>query len=81
MTPMKRLFKRLMQRFQVEGTEEREKKFIVSYGVGEVIVDTDINNVVACAVYRGGFGYHCSSIQVASSLQFKVVHKLEPELP
>ena len=41
MTPMKRLFKRLMQRFQVEGTEEKEKKFIVSYGVGEVIVDTD----------------------------------------
>lgn len=41
MTPMKQLFKRLMQRFQVEGTEERQKKFIVSYGVGEVIVNTD----------------------------------------
>ncbi|GJZ32829.1 kinase-like domain, phloem protein 2-like protein [Tanacetum coccineum] len=35
MSPMKHLFKRMIQRFRVEGTEEKEKKFLISYGVGE----------------------------------------------
>ena len=41
MSPMKHLFKRMIQRFKVEGTVEKEKKFIVSYGVGEVFVETN----------------------------------------
>ncbi|GJV32648.1 kinase-like domain, phloem protein 2-like protein [Tanacetum coccineum] len=32
---MKHLFKRMIQKFRVEGTEEKEKKFLISYGVGE----------------------------------------------
>nr|GEY47407.1 ARID DNA-binding domain-containing protein [Tanacetum cinerariifolium] len=41
MSPMKHLFKRMIQRFRVEGTEEKEKKFIISYGVGEAFVETN----------------------------------------
>ncbi|GJV09397.1 hypothetical protein Tco_1347053 [Tanacetum coccineum] len=29
MSPMKHLFKRMIQRFKVEGTEEKEKKFLI----------------------------------------------------
>nr|GFA03962.1 ARID DNA-binding domain-containing protein [Tanacetum cinerariifolium] len=41
MSPMKHLFKRMIQRFRVEGTEEKEKKFLISYGVGEAFVETN----------------------------------------
>ncbi|GKC15987.1 hypothetical protein Tco_1012769, partial [Tanacetum coccineum] len=41
MSPMKHLFKRMIQRFRVEGTKEKEKKFLISYGVGEAFVETN----------------------------------------
>nr|GFB55757.1 ARID DNA-binding domain-containing protein [Tanacetum cinerariifolium] len=41
MSPMKHLFKRMIQIFKVEGTEENEKKFLISYGIGEAFVETN----------------------------------------
>ncbi|PWA56805.1 bulb-type lectin domain-containing protein [Artemisia annua] len=46
MCPMKQLFRRMIRRFKVEGTEEKERKFIVSYGVGEVNVETEEGDLV-----------------------------------
>ncbi|GJX67832.1 hypothetical protein Tco_0303559 [Tanacetum coccineum] len=50
MSPMKHLFKRIIQRFKVEGTEEKEKKFIFSYGVGEVFVETNEGRILVSNV-------------------------------
>nr|GEZ00164.1 ARID DNA-binding domain-containing protein [Tanacetum cinerariifolium] len=41
MSPMKHLFKRMIQRFRVEGTEEKKRKFLISYRVGEAFVETN----------------------------------------
>lgn len=46
MSPMKHLFKRMVKRFKVEGVEEDEKKFIISYGVGEAFVDTSNGEIL-----------------------------------
>ncbi|GJW31144.1 ARID DNA-binding domain-containing protein [Tanacetum coccineum] len=46
MCPTKSLFKRLKYRFRMEGTEESEKKFIFSYGIGEATVETKDRKMV-----------------------------------
>ena len=46
MTPMKCLFRRMKQRFKVEGTEEEQRKFIVSYGVGEAVIETHMGRLL-----------------------------------
>ncbi|GJR13535.1 hypothetical protein Tco_0796187 [Tanacetum coccineum] len=52
MSPTKSLFKRLKSRFRMEGTEENEKKFIFSYGIGEAVVETNENEIVIpCVLY------------------------------
>ncbi|GJY36843.1 ARID DNA-binding domain-containing protein [Tanacetum coccineum] len=50
MSPMKHLFKRMIQRFKVEGTEEKEKKFLISYGVGEAFVETNEGRITVSNV-------------------------------
>ncbi|GKC38267.1 ARID DNA-binding domain-containing protein, partial [Tanacetum coccineum] len=50
MSPMKHLFKRMIQRFRVEGTEEKEKKFLISYGVGEAFVETNEGRITIANV-------------------------------
>ncbi|GJU14649.1 ARID DNA-binding domain-containing protein [Tanacetum coccineum] len=50
MSPMKHLFKRIIQRFKVEGTEGKEKKLLVSYGVGEAFVETNEGRIVVSNV-------------------------------
>nr|GEZ04116.1 ARID DNA-binding domain-containing protein [Tanacetum cinerariifolium] len=40
MGPTKSLFKRMINRFKMEDVEEKERKFIFSYEVGETIVET-----------------------------------------
>ncbi|GJS31373.1 ARID DNA-binding domain-containing protein [Tanacetum coccineum] len=52
MCPTKTLFKNLKHKFRMVGKEETERKFIFSYGVGEVTVDTrDRNLVIPCVLY------------------------------
>ncbi|GKA51668.1 ARID DNA-binding domain-containing protein [Tanacetum coccineum] len=52
MSLTKSLFKRLKNRFRMEGTEENEKKFIFSYGIGEAVVETNENEIVIpCVLY------------------------------
>ena len=46
MSPTKGLFRRMIERFKMERTEEREKKFIFSYGVGEALVETKKGSLV-----------------------------------
>nr|GEZ34199.1 ARID DNA-binding domain-containing protein [Tanacetum cinerariifolium] len=50
MSPIKYLFKRMIQRFKVEGTEEKEKKFLISYGVGEAFVETNEGRITISSV-------------------------------
>ncbi|GJS52440.1 ARID DNA-binding domain-containing protein [Tanacetum coccineum] len=50
MSPMKHLFKRMIQRFKVEGTKEKEKKFLISYGVGEAFVETNEGRITVSNV-------------------------------
>ncbi|GJS36312.1 hypothetical protein Tco_0534694 [Tanacetum coccineum] len=50
MSPMKHLFKRMIHRFKVEGTEEKEKKFLISYGVGEAFVETNEGRITVSNV-------------------------------
>ena len=50
MSPMKHLFKRMVKRFKVEGVEEDERKFIISYGVGEAVVGTGDGEIVMANV-------------------------------
>ncbi|GKB79650.1 ARID DNA-binding domain-containing protein [Tanacetum coccineum] len=52
MCPTKTLFKNLKHKFKMVGKEETERKFIFSYGAGEVTVDTrDRNLVIPCVLY------------------------------
>ncbi|GJT88890.1 ARID DNA-binding domain-containing protein [Tanacetum coccineum] len=52
MCPTKSLFKRLKNRFRMEGTEESEKKFIFSHGIEEAVVETNENEIVIpCVLY------------------------------
>ena len=50
MSPMKHLFRRMFKRFKVEGVEEDERKFIVSYGVGEAVVGTGDGEIIMANV-------------------------------
>ncbi|GKA38623.1 ARID DNA-binding domain-containing protein [Tanacetum coccineum] len=52
MCPTKSLFKRLKNRFRMEGTEESEKKIIFSHGIEEAVVETNENEIVIpCVLY------------------------------
>ncbi|GJU90790.1 hypothetical protein Tco_1303213 [Tanacetum coccineum] len=46
MSHTRTLFRRMMERFKMEGTEEQNKKSIFSYGVGEAIVETKEGSLV-----------------------------------
>nr|GEY48915.1 ARID DNA-binding domain-containing protein [Tanacetum cinerariifolium] len=46
MSPTKSLFKRIINRFRMEDVEEKERKFIFSYGVGETTVETKEGSLV-----------------------------------
>ncbi|GJU90789.1 ARID DNA-binding domain-containing protein [Tanacetum coccineum] len=46
MSHTRTLFRRMMERFKKEGTEEQNKKSIFSYGVGEAIVETKEGSLV-----------------------------------
>ncbi|GJX19648.1 ARID DNA-binding domain-containing protein [Tanacetum coccineum] len=46
MSPTKSLFKRMINRFRMEDVEEKERKFIFSYGVGETTVETKEGSLV-----------------------------------
>ncbi|GJV96767.1 ARID DNA-binding domain-containing protein [Tanacetum coccineum] len=46
MSPTKSLFERMINRFKMEDVEEKERKFIFSYGVGETTVETKEGSLV-----------------------------------
>ena len=44
--PRRKLFKRIKYKFKMIGKEETEKKFIFSYGIGDVTIDTEEGELV-----------------------------------
>ncbi|GJW19332.1 ARID DNA-binding domain-containing protein [Tanacetum coccineum] len=51
MCPTRHLFKRLKYKFEMIGKEETEKKFIFSYGIGDIIMEAKEGNFVVTNVH------------------------------
>ncbi|GJR90995.1 hypothetical protein Tco_0215006, partial [Tanacetum coccineum] len=46
MCPTRSLFRKLKYKFEMIGKEETEKKFIFSYGIGDIIMEAKEGNFV-----------------------------------
>ena len=57
MCPTKSSFKRMKNRFRMEGTKEHENKFIFSHGIGEATVETKDRKMVIPIHTRNNIEY------------------------